>query len=93
MDNIMEEKINKYLLEKDFNPAFCGFNYIKEAIKIVKSNYIHLSITKDIYPKIAEKYNTTIQRVERGIRHIIEKSHMAGFKNFECICRIALEIK
>ena len=30
------------------------------------------AVTKELYPMIAEKYNTTASRVERAIRHAIE---------------------
>ena len=35
-------------------------------------------ITKDVYPEIARKYNTTPTRVERAIRHAIETSWNRG---------------
>ena len=35
-------------------------------------------ITRDIYPQIAQKYNTTPSRVERAIRHAIEVSWNRG---------------
>ncbi len=50
-----------------------GYQYLRDAILMIL-NDIHLltSITKDLYPKIAEKYSTTPSRVERAIRHAIE---------------------
>ena len=56
-----------------------GFNYIKEGIMIVYKNKNAISyITKDVYPQIAEKYDTTPTRVERAIRHAIEISWSRG---------------
>ena len=56
-----------------------GFNYIKEGIMIVYKNNNAISyITKDVYPQIAEKYDTTPTRVERAIRHAIEISWSRG---------------
>ncbi|MCX7571524.1 sporulation transcription factor Spo0A [Tumebacillus sp. DT12] len=50
-----------------------GYHYLREAIGMVyKDVEILGSITKILYPKIAEKYNTTPSRVERAIRHAIE---------------------
>jgi two-component system response regulator (stage 0 sporulation protein A) len=50
-----------------------GYHYLREAISMVyKDVEILGSITKVLYPKIAEKYNTTPSRVERAIRHAIE---------------------
>jgi len=39
---------------------------------ILNDQQLLTAITKDLYPKIAEKYNTTPSRVERAIRHAIE---------------------
>ncbi|BCJ85902.1 sporulation transcription factor Spo0A [Effusibacillus dendaii] len=50
-----------------------GYQYLREAINMVyKDVEILGSITKVLYPKIADKYNTTPSRVERAIRHAIE---------------------
>ena len=56
-----------------------GYQYIKEGIFIVMKSGNRLSyITKDIYPEIALKYDTTPSRVERAIRHAIEVSWNRG---------------
>lgn len=50
-----------------------GYHYLREAIGIVFNDVEILgSITKVLYPKIAERYKTTPSRVERAIRHSIE---------------------
>lgn len=50
-----------------------GYHYLREAINIVFQDVEILgSITKVLYPKIAERYKTTPSRVERAIRHSIE---------------------
>ena len=36
------------------------------------------AITKELYPEIASKYDTTTSRVERAIRHAIEVSWTRG---------------
>ncbi len=56
-----------------------GYQYIKEGVQIVleESNGISY-ITKDVYPEIAKKFNTTPTRVERAIRHAIEISWNRG---------------
>ena len=35
-------------------------------------------VTKELYPSIAKKYNTTASRVERAIRHAIEVAWNRG---------------
>lgn len=56
-----------------------GYLYLREAITMVYNNLELLgAITKTLYPKIAEKYNTTPSRVERAIRHAIEVAWSRG---------------
>ena len=50
-----------------------GYQYIREAIMMVTNNIDVINqITKQLYPEIARKYETTPSRVERAIRHAIE---------------------
>lgn len=50
-----------------------GYQYLREAIILVIGEMSLLgAVTKELYPMIAEKYNTTPSRVERAIRHAIE---------------------
>lgn len=56
-----------------------GYMYLREAIIMVYNEVEILgSITKILYPRIAEKYNTTPSRVERAIRHAIEVAWSRG---------------
>lgn len=56
-----------------------GFKYMKEGILLMyNSNHPIAYITKDIYPEISRRYNTTPSRVERSIRHAIELSWNRG---------------
>ncbi len=50
-----------------------GYQYLRDAI-IMVINEVNLlgAVTKELYPLIAAKYNTTPSRVERAIRHSIE---------------------
>lgn len=50
-----------------------GYQYLRDAILLV-INEVNLlgAVTKELYPMIAEKYQTTPSRVERAIRHAIE---------------------
>ena len=50
-----------------------GYQYLRDAIiLVVKDIDIINSITKQLYPAIAQLYHTTPSRVERAIRHAIE---------------------
>jgi two-component system response regulator (stage 0 sporulation protein A) len=56
-----------------------GYLYLREAIKTVVNDIEMLSaVTKELYPSIAKKYNTTASRVERAIRHAIEVAWSRG---------------
>uniref|UniRef100_UPI0038B6F449 sporulation transcription factor Spo0A n=1 Tax=Alkaliphilus peptidifermentans TaxID=426129 RepID=UPI0038B6F449 len=56
-----------------------GYLYLREAITMVVGNIELLSaVTKELYPSIAKKYNTTASRVERAIRHAIEVAWSRG---------------
>ncbi len=56
-----------------------GYQYIRESIYMMYNNPDMLGgITKEIYPEIAEKFDTTSSRVERAIRHAIEVSWNRG---------------
>lgn len=50
-----------------------GYQYLRSAILMAVADMDILnSITKQLYPEIAEMYDTTPSRVERAIRHAIE---------------------
>lgn len=50
-----------------------GYRYLRTAILESAQNPIYLDhMTKLLYPKVAEIYQTTSERVERAIRHSIE---------------------
>ena len=50
-----------------------GYHYLRDAI-IMVINDVNLlgAVTKELYPMIAKKFQTTPSRVERAIRHAIE---------------------
>ena len=56
-----------------------GYSYIRESILEIFFNPDMIGgITKELYPKIAAEFNTTVSRVERAIRHAIEVSWNRG---------------
>lgn len=56
-----------------------GYQFIRSAILMVYENPGYIGgITKDLYPGLSLKFNTSIQRVERAIRHAIEVSWLRG---------------
>lgn len=56
-----------------------GYQYIRESVYMMYNNPDMIgAITKEIYPEIADKFDTTASRVERAIRHAIEVSWNRG---------------
>jgi two-component system response regulator (stage 0 sporulation protein A) len=63
-----------------------GYQYLRDAILLVIAEVNLLgAVTKELYPMIAEKYQTTPSRVERAIRHAIELAWDRG--NVELMSR------
>lgn len=69
------KEIVKCLLKKGIRPQLKGFEYLCTSIELEIQNNGKLKTTKDLYPKIANIYNDTCQRVERAIRHAIKTSN------------------
>ncbi|HIR35608.1 MAG TPA: sporulation transcription factor Spo0A [Candidatus Faecimorpha stercoravium] len=56
-----------------------GYQYLRDAIIMALEDMDILNaITKQLYPAIAKKYDTTPSRVERAIRHAIEVAWSRG---------------
>ena len=69
----LDEKISNIFISIGIPPHIKGYAYLREGIKMAVENpSIINNITKQLYPKIAEKFNTTASKVERAIRHSIE---------------------
>ena len=75
----IESLITKLLHELGVPANLKGYQYLRFAILSVYENMSLLnSITKSLYPMIAEEYNTTASRVERSIRNAIEVAWNRG---------------
>lgn len=56
-----------------------GYQYLRDAIIMsIKDSELINAVTKQLYPKVAEKHNTSPSRVERAIRHAIEVACVRG---------------
>ena len=50
-----------------------GYHYLRDSIIMaIEDPEIINAVTKQLYPSVAKRYNTTSSRVERAIRHAIE---------------------
>lgn len=71
--NQMEVMVTEIIHEVGVPAHIKGYQYLRSSILMaVKDMEILDSITKQLYPAIAEQYGTTSSRVERAIRHAIE---------------------
>lgn len=78
-NNNLQISITKTLHELGVPSHIKGYQYIREGITLVyKRPEIVGGITKELYPEIAKKYDSTVSRVERAIRHAIEVSWNRG---------------
>jgi len=69
----LETKVTNILHEIGVPAHIRGYHYMREAIIMAVDDIDVLNyITKELYPSIAKKCNTTPSRVERAIRHAIE---------------------
>lgn len=70
-----QERIVTELLKQVGVPSHIkGYAYTRKAIILIMENREKYtsSVTKVLYPTIAQEYNTTTSRVERAIRHAVE---------------------
>ena len=75
----LQMSITKILHDLGVPSHIKGYQYIKEGIMLIYENPRMIGgITKELYPEIANKYNTTVSRVERAIRHAREVSWNRG---------------
>jgi len=71
--NSLEADVTNIIHEIGIPAHIKGYQYLREAIIMVVEDVDLLgSVTKVLYPRIAEKFDTTSSRVERAIRHAIE---------------------
>jgi len=77
--NNLQISITKILHELGIPSHIKGYQYIREGIEIIYNRPETIGgITKELYPELAVKFDTTVSRVERAIRHAIEVSWNRG---------------
>ena len=77
--NNLQVSITKILHELGIPSHIKGYQYIRDGISLIFDNPDMIGgITKELYPELAAKFDTTVSRVERAIRHAIEVSWNRG---------------
>ncbi len=75
----LDEKIANIFISIGIPAHIKGYQFLREAVKLaVLDPEIISSITKRLYPTIAEKFATSPSKVERGMRHAIEVAWNRG---------------
>lgn len=75
----IDERLSNIFISVGIPAHIKGYQFLREAIKltIVNPDIIN-SITKRLYPSIADAYDTSASKVERAIRHAIEVAWNRG---------------
>ena len=75
----LQISITKMLHELGMPSHIKGYQYIREGISLIYNDPSLIGgITKELYPELASRFDTTVSRVERAIRHAIEVSWNRG---------------
>ena len=75
----LDEKISNFFISIGIPAHIKGYQFLREAVKLaVEEPEIISSITKKLYPTIAERFETSSSKVERGMRHAIEVAWNRG---------------
>ncbi|MCD8372746.1 MAG: sporulation transcription factor Spo0A [Clostridia bacterium] len=75
----LDEKISNIFISIGIPPHIKGYVYLREGIKMaVEDPSIINKVTKELYPNIGKKFDTSASKVERAIRHAIEVAWNRG---------------
>ena len=78
-ERALDEKIANIFISIGIPAHIKGYQFLREAVKLaVDDPEIIASITKRLYPTIAQKFDTSSSKVERGMRHAIEVAWNRG---------------
>ncbi len=75
----LNTEVTRIIHEMGMPANIRGYMYLREAIVMVVNEVALLNgVTKELYPRVAQKFDTTPPRVERAIRHAIEIAWTRG---------------
>lgn len=75
----MDDSITTMFLMIGMPPHIRGYQFLQEAVRMVIDRPERINrITKELYPGIADRFDTTASKVERAIRHAIEVAWSRG---------------
>ena len=74
-----DEKVTAVFLVAGIPAHIKGYHYLREGIRLVYNDPDLINrITKELYPGIAKRFDTSASKVERAIRHAIEVAWTRG---------------
>ena len=75
----LDERITKLFLTLGIPAHIKGYQYLREAVHMVVDNHDVINrITKELYPGVARRFDTSASKVERAMRHAIEVAWSRG---------------
>lgn len=75
----VDEQITNLFLTLGIPAHIKGYQYLREAVHMVIDNHDIINrITKELYPGIASRFDTSASKVERAMRHAIEVAWSRG---------------
>lgn len=75
----IDERLAGIFIQAGIPPHIKGYQFLREAVKCAMSRPEMInSITRELYPSVARKYNTSSSKVERAIRHAIDVAWSRG---------------
>lgn len=81
-ENDFKSYVTEIIHDLGVPPHIKGYRYIRYAIELVIRDMDILgAVTKELYPKVSEKFDSTPSRVERAIRHAINVAWNRGNKS------------
>ena len=75
----LEDRVARVLYKMGVPTYFKGYAYLRDSIAMVSQDMGLLnSVTKSLYPRVAEKHGTTPLIIEAAIRYTIQKTWIQG---------------
>ncbi len=75
----VDEQVTNIFLTLGIPAHIKGYQYLREAVRLVTEDHEIINrITKELYPAIARRFDTSASKVERAMRHAIEVAWSRG---------------
>ena len=75
----IDEQVTNIFLTIGIPAHIKGYQYLREAVRMVLEDHEIINrITKELYPGIARRFDTSASKVERAMRHAIEVAWSRG---------------